>query len=163
MSFRQLSILALLGLTVLMGVLSAQGPSHTAEAGTFGTVTVTTAADTDVNEGLCSYREAIKAQNMNAGYNGCTGSSAGPDRIVFDLGSGAVITWLNDDNVDHTATDKNSAWDSTIIHSEESETLTLDTPGTYNYYCTIHPYMTGTLTVRTEGPPTSSSSPQPSP
>ena len=73
---------------------------------------------------------------------------------IISIPRSATVTWLNDDNVDHTATDKDAAWDSTIIHSEESETLTFDTPGTYNYYCTIHPYMTATLTVRQDGTPT---------
>jgi plastocyanin len=75
---------------------------------------------------------------------------------IISIPLGATVTWLNDDKVDHTATEKNGVWDSTIIHSEESQTLQFDTPGTYNYYCTIHPYMTGTLTVRRDGTPTQS-------
>lgn len=73
---------------------------------------------------------------------------------IISIPRGATVTWLNDDKVDHTATAKNSEWDSTIIHSEESKTLKFTSPGTYNYYCTIHAYMTGTLTVRTEEAPT---------
>jgi plastocyanin len=62
---------------------------------------------------------------------------------------GAQVTWLNDDNPDHTATEKNhAAWDTQIIHSGEPFTIEFDSPGTYQYYCTIHPYMVGTLTVR---------------
>jgi plastocyanin len=62
---------------------------------------------------------------------------------------GAKVTWLNDDNVVHTATEKgNAAWDTQIIHSGESKTIEFDSPGTFRYYCTIHPYMVGTLTVR---------------
>lgn len=82
---------------------------------------------------------------------------------IISIPRSATVTWLNDDQVDHTATDKNAAWDSTIIHSEESETLTFNTPGTYNYYCTIHPYMTATLTVRQDGTPTATPSPSRSP
>ena len=80
---------------------------------------------------------------------------------IISIPRGATVTWLNDDKADHTATDKNSAWDSTIIHSEESQALQFNTPGTYSYYCTIHPYMTGTLTIRTEGPPTGTPTPTP--
>jgi plastocyanin len=62
---------------------------------------------------------------------------------------GAKVTWLNDDNVVHTATEKGSAaWDTQIIHNGESKTIEFDSPGTFRYYCTIHPYMVGTLTVR---------------
>ena len=62
---------------------------------------------------------------------------------------GAEVTWLNDDKQDHTATEKDhAAWDTQIIHSGEPFTIRFDTPGTFKYYCTIHPYMVGTLTVR---------------
>jgi plastocyanin len=62
---------------------------------------------------------------------------------------GAQVTWLNDDNADHTATEKDhAAWDTQIIHGGEPFTIQFDTPGTFQYYCTIHPYMVGTLTVR---------------
>ena len=62
---------------------------------------------------------------------------------------GAQVTWLNDDNQDHTATGKDDAsWDTQIIHNGLSKTIELDSPGTFTYYCTIHPYMVGTLTVR---------------
>jgi plastocyanin len=62
---------------------------------------------------------------------------------------GAQVTWVNDDNVDHTATEKdNAAWDTQIIRNGASKTIKFDSPGTFRYYCTIHPYMVATLTVR---------------
>jgi plastocyanin len=62
---------------------------------------------------------------------------------------GAKVTWLNDDNQDHTATEKdNGSWNTQIVHNGQSETIEFDSPGTFAYYCTIHPYMVGTLTVR---------------
>jgi plastocyanin len=62
---------------------------------------------------------------------------------------GAQVTWVNDDNVEHTATEKDhAAWDTQIIHNAESKTIEFDSPGTFRYYCTIHPYMVATLTVR---------------
>ncbi|MEO8458737.1 MAG: cupredoxin domain-containing protein [Chloroflexota bacterium] len=73
---------------------------------------------------------------------------------VISIPRGAKVTWLNDDKVDHTATDKNGRWDSTVIHNEQEQSVTLTASGTYQYYCTIHPYMTGTITVRTDLAPT---------
>ncbi len=62
---------------------------------------------------------------------------------------GAQVTWVNDDNVDHTATEKdNTSWDTQIVHYGASKTIKFDSPGTFRYYCTIHPYMVATLTVR---------------
>jgi plastocyanin len=63
--------------------------------------------------------------------------------------NGARVTWVNDDKVAHTATEKeNSEWDTEVIHQDQGVTVTFQTSGTFTYYCTIHPYMLGTLTVR---------------
>jgi plastocyanin len=67
---------------------------------------------------------------------------------IISVPRGATVSWFNDDKVDHTATDKGGHWDTQIIHGGESKTLTLNAPGTYTYYCTLHPYMTGEITVR---------------
>lgn len=61
---------------------------------------------------------------------------------------GAKVTWTNNDKVDHTATEKSSAWDTGVLQEGEATTIDFSRPGTYAYYCTIHPYMTATITVR---------------
>jgi plastocyanin len=70
---------------------------------------------------------------------------------------GDQVTVVNQDTVPHTATsgtgtsDPNSAksFDTSIINGGESATLSLAQvePGQYDYYCMIHPYMTGKFTV----------------
>ena len=62
---------------------------------------------------------------------------------------GATVTWVNDDKVAHTATEKSSgSWDTQVIHEGESVSINFDKPGSYTYYCSIHPYMSGVLVVR---------------
>ena len=51
-------------------------------------VTVNTTVDEDVDNGSCSLREAIKAANTNASYNGCVRSAATVDAVTFALGAG---------------------------------------------------------------------------
>jgi len=121
--------LALIVIAIIGVLMSSTSESGDADPGP------TSVDDTDIVIGIRNYK-----------YN----------PSIISIPRGATVTWLNDDRVNHTATAKNSEWDSTIIHSEESQSLKFNAPGTYNYYCTIHPYMTGTLTVRTEGPPTPS-------
>jgi plastocyanin len=70
---------------------------------------------------------------------------------------GDQVTVVNQDTVPHTATsgtgtsDPNSAksFDTSIINGGESATISLAQvePGQYDYYCMIHPYMTGKITV----------------
>ncbi|QQR74582.1 MAG: CSLREA domain-containing protein [Holophagales bacterium] len=54
------------------------------------TIPVTLAADTDVDDGQCTLREAILAANTDAAYHGCP-AGAGPDRIVFSVATPATI------------------------------------------------------------------------
>jgi len=60
--------------------------------------------------------------------------------------AGDTVTWTNNDDVDHTAT--GSGFDtSTITSGGGTATVTFDTAGTFQYHCTIHPSMTGTIVV----------------
>jgi plastocyanin len=74
------------------------------------------------------------------------------------VSKGDVITVSNEDTVPHTVTsgsgpqDPNSAklFDTSIIMAAESgevDTATLEA-GEYQYYCTVHPFMTGLITVQ---------------
>jgi plastocyanin len=78
-----------------------------------------------------------------------------PDELTAKKGD--EITVVNQDTVPHTvtsgtgSTDPNSAksFDTSIINGGESATISLAQvePGQYDYYCMIHPYMTGKMTV----------------
>jgi plastocyanin len=72
--------------------------------------------------------------------------------------AGAEVTVVNQDTLPHTATsgtgpqDPESAqlFDTSLINGGESATLSLAqvTPGQYDYYCMVHPYMTGKINVQ---------------
>jgi plastocyanin len=72
--------------------------------------------------------------------------------------AGAEVTVVNQDTLPHTVTsgtgpqDPNSAqlFDTSLINGGESATLSLAqvTPGQHDYYCMVHPYMTGKLNVQ---------------
>ncbi len=64
------------------------------------------------------------------------------------INAGDTVTWTNLDSVDHTITsDSGNELDSAIIAAGQTYTHTFLTPGTYTYHCSIHPEMTGTVTV----------------
>ena len=83
-----------------------------------------------------------------------------PDYDPEDLtvSAGAEVTVVNQDTLPHTVTsgtgiqDPNSAqlFDTSLINGGGSATLSLAqvTPGQYDYYCMVHPYMTGKLNVQ---------------
>ncbi len=61
--------------------------------------------------------------------------------------AGAAITWTNRDSAPHDATYEAGAWATGTLRQGESATIVFDSPGEYEYLCTIHPDMKGTLTV----------------
>ncbi len=61
--------------------------------------------------------------------------------------AGTTVTWTNQDNVPHSVTFKNGMKDSGLLNQGQSFSYTFNTPGTYQYYCTVHPYMVATVTV----------------
>lgn len=60
---------------------------------------------------------------------------------------GTTITWTNRDSAPHSVTYKNGMKDSGLLSQGQSFSYTFDTPGTYQYFCTVHPYMVATVTV----------------
>lgn len=65
---------------------------------------------------------------------------------------GTVVTWTNQDSTPHTATSDPGApgtFDTGNIGHTNTAHFTLQTPGTYAYHCSIHPFMKGTINVTT--------------
>ncbi len=60
---------------------------------------------------------------------------------------GATVRWTNLDGVQHTSTSDNGVWDSGLLGTNQSFSFTFNTPGTYPYHCTPHPFMRGTIIV----------------
>ncbi len=61
---------------------------------------------------------------------------------------GATVTWVNLDVAPHDSEARDGTWETDLLQRDEESVITFDEPGTWEYYCTIHPYMTATLTVR---------------
>jgi plastocyanin len=55
---------------------------------------------------------------------------------------GTQITWTNGDDIPHTVVENNKLFKSHVLDTNEKFTFTPTQPGTYKYYCSIHPKMT---------------------
>jgi plastocyanin len=64
--------------------------------------------------------------------------------------AGTAVTWVNHDDVPHTVTSPSRPrlLDSPTLDTDESFTHVFKTPGTYDYYCTVHPRMTAQVIVK---------------
>jgi amicyanin len=62
--------------------------------------------------------------------------------------AGTTITWTNKDDIPHgIAATGNAFARSKALDTDNSYSFTFTTPGTYQYFCYIHPHMTGTIVV----------------
>jgi plastocyanin len=69
-----------------------------------------------------------------------------PARI--EINAGTTVVWRNNDQVEHTVTASDRSWDSGIIRPGATWERTFTRPGTYEFYCTPHPFMKGVVIVR---------------
>jgi plastocyanin len=73
--------------------------------------------------------------------------SFGPTTITIPAGS--TVTWTNNDDVPHVvASDDNKLFKSKALDTDDHFSFTFTKPGTYNYYCAIHPKMTAKIIVQ---------------
>jgi len=79
-----------------------------------------------------------------------------PNEMTVKVGD--TITFRNDDAIEHTATSTNDgtdvvsptpsgAFDTGLLKAGEEKQIIFDKVGTFNYFCTIHPFMRGSITV----------------
>lgn len=61
------------------------------------------------------------------------------------VAKGTTVTWTNKDSVGHTVT--SGSFDSGTVPNGGTFSFTFTQDGTYGYHCSIHPSMTGTITV----------------
>jgi amicyanin len=62
--------------------------------------------------------------------------------------AGTTVTWTNKDDIPHgIAATANAFTRSKALDTDDSYSFTFTTPGTYQYFCYIHPHMTGTIVV----------------
>ena len=65
--------------------------------------------------------------------------------------AGTTVTWKNEDDSPHRIGDKNGMFKSAALDTDDTFSQTFATPGEYEYFCSIHPYMTGKIVVRSGG------------
>lgn len=69
-----------------------------------------------------------------------------PGSQTIDLGD--IVKWTNQGPAPHTSTSDINLWDSKNLSPGATFSRTFTTEGTFNYHCTIHPFMTGKIIVR---------------
>ena len=64
------------------------------------------------------------------------------------INAGTTVTWANNDAAVHDATERDHSWNTELLSKGEAGEITFDEPGTFEYFCSIHPWMEASITVR---------------
>jgi plastocyanin len=74
------------------------------------------------------------------------------DNFVFNpqtitVKAGDTVTWVNHDDIPHTTTSKTGGFRSKALDTDDKFSFTFTTPGSFAYFCALHPHMTGSIVV----------------
>jgi plastocyanin len=128
---------------------------------------INTAKNNSINELQVSNANGTSITNMSAGTSTSSistisivsGSSLPSNREFYvpktvETTVGSMINWKNEDFGPHTVTSgdmttgKTGVFDSNIIQKGSTFSFLFDKVGEYDYFCTIHPFMTGRVIVK---------------
>jgi plastocyanin len=70
----------------------------------------------------------------------------GPQMITIPVG--ATVTWTNKDDIPHTTVSTDGVFKSKVMDTDENFSYTFTKAGTYSYFCSLHPKMTGKVVVQ---------------
>jgi plastocyanin len=70
----------------------------------------------------------------------------GPAELTVTVGT--TITWTNHDDIPHTVVSTDKVFKSKVLDTDDKFSSTFSTPGTFPYFCSIHPKMTGKVVVQ---------------
>jgi len=102
---------------------------------------------------------AVAMLAVAAAFPGASAQAAGPevdiDQFTFTpqhvtVKTGTTVTWINDDDVPHTVASSTKFFKSKALDTKDKFSFTFTTPGTYEYFCSLHLHMTGAIVVEAE-------------
>jgi len=108
--------------------------------GTTTTTTTTSSASTSPVTVHVSIPQGSEVNTAGPGYS--------PATITVVIGVNNTVQWTNNDIAPHTVTAVSKTFDSGEMNTGDTFTYTFTTPGTYQYGCSYHPWMKGTVIVK---------------
>ncbi|HYL84927.1 MAG TPA: cupredoxin family copper-binding protein [Candidatus Angelobacter sp.] len=72
--------------------------------------------------------------------------SFGPSALTVPAGT--TVTWTNRDDIPHTVVSTDGVFKSKVLDTDDKFSFKFEKAGTYPYFCSIHPKMTGKVIVQ---------------
>lgn len=134
-------IAAVASLVILIGVVVLMANSN-------NTATNTKTVEAPHNDSEKPHEEGADSAAQEENTVIYKGFAVSPKSITVKKGT--TVTWTNQDDADHDVTPDTETADfkaSELFGKGETYKVTFNTPGTYSFYCSPHPYMKGTIVV----------------
>jgi plastocyanin len=93
-----------------------------------------------------SLRSTAKAAEPTTAEVKVDNFSFGPATLTVAVGT--TVTWTNRDDIPHTVVSTDKVFKSKVLDTDEKFSFTFAKAGTYPYFCSIHPKMTGSVVVQ---------------
>jgi plastocyanin len=61
--------------------------------------------------------------------------------------AGTTVTWVNEDDIPHAIASSAKVFRSKALDTDDKYSFTFTTPGVFEYFCSLHPHMTGSIVV----------------
>jgi plastocyanin len=109
-----------------------------------------------------SWRGMLAAAILQLALSAATAMSAAPaaaadievkiDNFTFNparitVKAGTTVTWDNEDDIPHAVAASTKLFKSKVLDTADKFSFTFTTPGVFEYFCSLHPHMTGTIAV----------------
>jgi plastocyanin len=96
--------------------------------------------------------QVLAAGVLIAAARAADGTSVTIDNFTFSpqelsVPVGTTVIWKNNDDIPHTVVAADKSFKSKALDTDDSYSFTFTTPGTYDYFCSLHPHMTAKVVV----------------
>ena len=131
--------------SALTALIACGGSSKAAQPAATPTMTMLTMVMPTTGAATTQAAGSAVASDPNSPQVGIDNFNFMPKSLSVPVGT--TVTWTNHDDVPHTVTSREKKFTSQALDTDEHFTFTFAEPGTYAYFCAIHPIMTAEIVV----------------
>jgi len=89
---------------------------------------------------------AVAAADTSANAVTIDNFTFGPPELT--VAAGTTVKWVNHDDIPHNVINKDKVFRSKALDTDDSFSYTFTSAGTFDYFCGLHPHMTGKIVVK---------------
>jgi len=142
----EIRVVVLIGLLAVLSALAQTGLSSSAVTAPTTPSAIADSHMSHTHPGAAKQLETSGANTLNANEVVIDNFSFKP--ALLNVKAGTKVTWVNHDDEPHTATDDDKRFNSKTLDTNDVFSFTFTEPGTYNYFCALHPKMRGQIVVK---------------